>query len=229
MKPGLLLLHGALGSKEQFAPLERLLASGFEATSINFSGHGGNNLPDDGFSIARFANDVLQWLDERGQEKTDIFGYSMGGYVALFLARHHPTRVGRIFTLATKFAWSESIAEKEIKMLNARKIEEKVPAFAAALAKRHAPQDWKQILKHSADMILRMGADVPLKEKDFLAIHHPVVVSVGDNDNMVTRDETVDVSRLLRNSRFLVLEDTEHPIEKADPGLLVHEISTFFS
>lgn len=229
MKPSLLLLHGALGSKEQFAPLERLLASDFEATAINFSGHGGNALPDDGFSIARFANDVLQWLDEHGQEKTDIFGYSMGGYVALFLARHHPSRVGRIFTLATKFAWSESIAEKEIRMLNARKIEEKVPAFAAALAKRHAPQDWKEILKHSADMMVRMGADVPLKEKDFLAIHHPVVVSVGDNDSMVTRDETVDVSRLLRNSRFLVLEDTEHPIEKADPGLLVHEIRTFFS
>ena len=45
--------------------------------------------------------------------RADIFGYSMGGYVALHAARRHPERIGSIMTLGTKFAWDTPTAEKE--------------------------------------------------------------------------------------------------------------------
>lgn len=64
----------------------------------------------------------------------------------MYLAEHHPQRIKKIITLATKFNWDETIAAQKIKMLNADKIEEKLPRFAAGLQKRHAPNNWKTVL-----------------------------------------------------------------------------------
>ena len=79
-------------------------------------------------------------MNENYIQTIDIFGYSMGGYVALWLARFYPDRVGKIFTLGTKLKWNDEEAEKEIKMLNPEKVELKVPAFAQQLAERHGEQ-----------------------------------------------------------------------------------------
>ncbi len=51
----------------------------------------------------------------------------MGGYVALYLAKHHLQLVHKIFTLATKFHWDETVAANENKRLQPEGIEEKVP------------------------------------------------------------------------------------------------------
>ena len=109
----LLLLHGALGSKEQFNELEKKLKDSFKTYSINFSGHGGDKIPDEPFSIQLFVQDVLSFLDKNGIDKINIFGYRMGGYVGLFLSRHYPERINKLFTIATKLKWTEEIAIKE--------------------------------------------------------------------------------------------------------------------
>ena len=143
----LLLLHGALGSKAQFKPLEDRLKSSFELFTLNFSGHGGKELPDKPFSIEMFAGDILRWLDDNNISRVNFFGYSMGGYAGLYLAKHMPQRIGRIFTLGTKFEWTEESALREVKMLDAGKIMEKVPKFAEDLKARHKPQYWKAVLE----------------------------------------------------------------------------------
>lgn len=227
MTKKLLLLHGAIGAKDQLEPLKEKLKNDFDVHTLNFAGHGGATMPSE-FSIKLFAKDVLNYLSENKIETINIFGYSMGGYVALYLAKHHPEKVEKLFTLATKFAWSPEIAQKEIKMLDASKIEEKIPAFAATLAKRHAPNDWKDILHKTAGMMVALGNENTLTLQDLKTIKISCQISVGDNDNMVTLDETKDVAQNLQNSALLILKDTLHPIEKVDAGNLSEEIKTFF-
>ena len=41
MKEHIILLHGALGSENQFSQLKESLADKFEVHSMNFEGHGG--------------------------------------------------------------------------------------------------------------------------------------------------------------------------------------------
>lgn len=227
MKP-LLLLHGAIGAKDQLQPLAEELKNNFEIHSINFSGHGGAAMPNT-FSIKIFANDVLNYLKENNIEKINIFGYSMGGYVALYLAKHHPNKVEKIFTLATKFEWTPDIAQKEIKMLDADKIAEKIPAFEKTLEKRHQPNDWKVLLQKTSDMMIALGNNNTLRLSDLANIIIPVTISVGDDDNMVTLSETKDVCRNLKNGRLIILSDTLHPIEKIDVSNLGKELIHFFN
>lgn len=160
-------MHGAIGAKAQLAELEKNLAGSFMIHSLNFSGHGGSALNDNEFSITQFAKEVIAFLDKEGIATVNIFGYSLGGYVAMYVAKHHPERIHKIITLATKFAWNENIAAHERTMLNAAKTAEKLPAFAAALQKMHAPNNWKIILEKTAAMLVEMGKRNPLKTDDY--------------------------------------------------------------
>ena len=223
----LLLLHGAIGARDQLQPLFESLKNDYEVHSINFSGHGGEPMPNC-FSIELFANDVLNYLDKNNIQKVNIFGYSMGGYVALYLAKYYPNKIEKVFTLATKFEWSPDISQKEIRMLDANKIEEKIPAFALILEKRHQPNNWKVLLKKTSDMMVALGNKNCLTLQDLTSITIPTKIGVGDNDNMVTLGETKQVAQNLKNSELLILQDTLHPIEKVDIIELSNEIKIFF-
>lgn len=223
----LLLLHGALGSKEQFTQLEESLSGKFKTHSLSFSGHGRALSHHHAFTIQNFAHEVLDWMNANYIQQVDIFGYSMGGYVALWLARFYPDRVGKIFTLGTKLVWNEAEAEKEIKMLNAEKIAEKVPAFAQALAQRHGEHEWKSVLSKTALMMHDL-AHTHLKEQDFIKIHSNVLLARGGKDNMVSFEETEFVHRLISGSQFKILNEVPHPIEQVPLALLQSEIEAFF-
>lgn len=224
----LLILHGAIGSVKQFTHLIKFLEGDFKVYAIDFTGHGGSDIPSIPFSIKLFAGDVLRWMEHKELDKIDIFGYSMGGYVALYLARHYPEKIGRVFTLATKLHWHEETAKREASMLDPAKIMEKFPAFAEELKYRHAPEDWSVVLSKTAEMMIDLGHNNTLKDPDYRAIENEVQLSVGDRDKMVSIDETLSVYKLLKNGRLLVLPNTPHPIEKVEGDRLLKEIKDFF-
>jgi pimeloyl-ACP methyl ester carboxylesterase len=225
--PRLLLLHGALGAASQFETLKKNLASDFEILAYNFPGHGGREIPEQSFSFSLFTNDLLKFLIARKIDTINIFGYSMGGYAALWMAKHFPERVNTIFTLATKFDWNEDSSQREASMLNTEKMEEKIPAFAKALMERHAPANWKEVVNKTRDMILDLGKS-HLEENDFRSIKHSVTIGVGEKDNMVSIDESRNVAALLPAGNFISFPEMQHPFEKADIDQLMIVISSFF-
>lgn len=227
MQP-LLLLHGAIGAADQLQPLAGKLPAGIKVLSYNFSGHGGKAFSKEPFSIKAFAGEVLAFLEEQQLENANIFGYSMGGYVGMYLAKHHPQKVGKLATLATKFHWDETTAAKEIKMLDAGKIEEKLPAFAKALQQRHAPNDWKEVLQHTAAMLTALGNDNTLKPEDYNEIQTPSLILLGDRDKMVSLEETVSVYRSLPNAQMGMIPNTHHPIEQVNTEALAYLLAQFF-
>lgn len=224
----LLMLHGAIGSSSQLEPLAEKLKDSFQIYLWNFTGHGGKDIPSEKFSIKMFAEDVLYFIDKNKLSGIDVYGYSMGGYVALYIARHFPGKIKRIFTTATKFNWSPESSLKESKLLNPDKILEKIPAFAGELKNRHSPQDWKVVLNKTSEMMMDLGIEPELKTSDLELIENEVLLSVGDKDNMVSIEETVDVYRKLKNGSLLVIPDTPHPIEKINSERLISEIKNFF-
>jgi pimeloyl-ACP methyl ester carboxylesterase len=213
----LILLHGALGSSSQLQPLTKLMeGKGRKVFLLNFSGHSGRVYSAKGFSIETFANDLLELLNENKIAQADVFGYSMGGYVALWLAYLHPHCFGKIVTLGTKFDWSPASAEKEIKKMNAEKIEEKIPGFARLLQSRHAPNDWKDVLSKTAAMMSALG-EIPLLTEEVLRkIKSPTRILLGDQDDMADLNFSKQVSTWLPYGSFELLPNTPHPIEKVN-------------
>lgn len=226
MKKSILLLHGALGAKTQLQDLANRLSKSFDVHLLNFSGHGGESFKED-FNVPQFATEVLTYIDSFHNKKFGVFGYSMGGYVALYLERNHPGTFSAIFTLATKFDWNTESSAKEATMLNPEKLQEKVPAFALELEKRHSPNDWKTLLQHTANMMIEMGENPPLKTEDFNSIKIPVMIGHGDLDKMVSAQETRQVVQALPNGFFKSYTNWPHPIEKVDIELLAADVEYF--
>lgn len=225
----LLLLHGALYTQREFEPLIPHLGGHDAVRTLDFSGHGQAPMPDEPFSIGLFAGEVLRLMDEAGIESADIFGFSMGGYVGLYLVRNFPDRVGRVMTLGTKLDWNPETSAGEVKMLNPGKISEKVPKFAEVLKARHGADRWEQVLGKTAEMMLNLGNAPELPYNEFPDIAHGIRLCVGDHDHMVSLEETVRAYRQAPNAELCVLPGTGHPLEKIPPAELAAQIRSFLA
>lgn len=228
MKKNLILLHGALGSAARFNELIPLLETHFNVITFHFEGHGGR--PANGpYSIARFTENVLEAMAARSLEKAAIFGYSMGGYVALNLALHHPGKVEKIITLGTKFNWTKETADRETRMLQPEKMKEKIPAFVAHLKAAHQPLPWKEVVTKTAGMMRDLGNGACLKTKDLQNIPHPVLISIGEQDTMVTLEESEAAALALPHGALHIFGGFPHPLEKTDHQALADLIIKFIS
>ncbi|WP_127132602.1 alpha/beta fold hydrolase [Pseudoflavitalea rhizosphaerae] len=219
----IVLLHGATGAASQLQPLADALSKTYSVHIINFSGHGGEPMPGEDFSIELFAKQVLSFFDEHQLQSPIVFGYSLGGYVGMYIARHHPGRISKLITLATKFHWDEAIAAKQQRSFDANVILEKAPAFAEQLKQMHAPNDWKEVLSKTGAMLTALGNRNSLVIEDYPQVQTEILLVQGDKDRMVTLEETIAVYRALpaNSARLCVLPGTPHPLEQVDLNLLV--------
>ncbi len=254
MPAPLLFLHGALGTRAQLAPLARSLQAALAHASRTvqlpeFAGHGTTPLADVSphapaggvepprreppdasgwrLRIESLGEQLVRQLDTQEIATARLLGYSMGGYVALWLARHHPARVERVMTLGTKLVWHPEQAAREAAMLDAAAMQAKVPAFAERLAAAHPALGWEALVAATAEMMTWMGEHAPLTEADFRAIPHPVRVLVGDRDTTVSVEESAQVRRWLPNAELEVLPRTPHPFERVPLERLALSVREF--
>lgn len=224
----LILIHGALGAADQMEPLRARLETHFRVHIVELDGHGSTPPTAAGFSIDSLAGGIQRYLESRGIARAALFGYSMGGYVALALAARIPGRVHSVTTLGTKLAWNPEVANRETKRLDPVTIRAKVPKFAEQLERRHeGAGGWEAVLRKTAALMQALGAS-PVVDADLLAdLAIPVRLMVGDRDALVTVDETSSAVARLRSGQLAVLPDTPHPIEQVRSALLAALITDF--
>lgn len=70
--------------------------AGYRTITLDWRGTGASDKPDEPYSTRGFAADVVAVLDEAGIERAQVYGTSMGGRVAQWLAADHPERVGAL-------------------------------------------------------------------------------------------------------------------------------------
>ncbi len=227
MRPALLLLHGALGAADQLAPLAERLASAFDVHRLDFEGHGPLAPPVRPMAMAALADAVRDHVGARGLAPARVFGYSMGGYAALLCARRHPGTIARLMTLGTKLAWTPEVAAREGGFLDAARLRERAPGFAAELAARHGEPGWTALLDATRAMLHDLGAAPPLGPDDWPHIACPVRLCVGDRDATVTLDETAAAYRALPEGQLEVVPATPHPLERVDVDRLAASIAAF--
>jgi len=226
MKKTVVLLHGALSAATDLFPLKNLLQHNFNVHTFNFSGHGNSTGIEHNFTIEQFTDDLRSYLHLYNIETCSMFGYSMGGYVALNYAASCKG-IEKIFTLGTKHSWTPEFAAKQSKFLNADLLLQKVPAFAAQLEQKHGAENWKTVVAKTTQMMQRLGSHPLLNENTLSKISAECLIAIGDKDDMVTREESEQVVAQLSHASFKILTDTPHPIEKVNAEMLAKEISDF--
>jgi len=222
----IIFLHGALGTEHQFDKLLEEVKTDREIHTITFEGHGDANLKSRPFRIEYFTDNVLDYMDGKGIEKADLFGYSMGGYVALYLSKIKPGRVGKIATLGTILEWNKEIAEKEAAFLIPDKIKEKVPKFAGILSEQH-PNGWESVVNKTREALLYLGENPVIAADEWQTMEHPVRIHVGDRDQTADPVRSIQICSKLEKGELVVLPNSYHPIAKTDLHLLAHSLKDY--
>ena len=95
--PPMLLLHGFMGSSQDWAEARKRLSKKYFCISIDLPGHGkSHDWEWDSCTFASTANAIVTFLDKLNIPRCSLVGYSMGGRLALYLAIYFPGRFSHV-------------------------------------------------------------------------------------------------------------------------------------
>jgi pimeloyl-ACP methyl ester carboxylesterase len=231
----LVLLHGGLFNIDlQFGAVLPGLAAGRQVVAVDFQGHGRTNDIDRPLATEFLAQDVLGLLDHLGLAEVDLFGFSVGGAVALRLAVEHPQRVRRLVVSSITFhpdgsrpENTEAVGAMTVDMIAGS------PMHADYLAKSPNPDKLQDLLDKLGAFMTGPG----WSDDDIAGITAPTLITVGDCD-MVRLDHAVRFLQLrggdvngdfvgVPASHLAVFPGTTHFNGMARTGLVLDVVTTF--
>ncbi|MBT3671539.1 MAG: alpha/beta fold hydrolase [Porticoccaceae bacterium] len=96
-----IFMHGTSGHLEAFCRnIVPHVKAGFKCHAIDALGHGYTDKPDSNYEIPKYGKHVLDYMDAQGIKKAHFAGESLGGWIAGWLAIHHPRRVKSLQLIA---------------------------------------------------------------------------------------------------------------------------------
>ena len=205
----LVLLHGAFGTAEGWAQVLPTLAKSHRVILVELQGHGRTGDIDRPLSFGQMAEDVAALLKQLKIQQTDVFGYSMGGSVAVALAIKHPELVRKLAILGTGTGASKDTfdpeAYKQFKSMtpetfNFPQVKDPYTRLAPD------PSKWPVLVSK----IIKMDDDFKgFPEKDVKSIKAQTLVMMGDHDAIRTEHAT-EVARLIPNAQLAIIKDGDH-------------------
>jgi pimeloyl-ACP methyl ester carboxylesterase len=190
----LVLLHGAFGATSAFAQLLPTLTATRQIIALDLQGHGRTADIDWPFSYEGMADDTAAFMRELGIESADIFGYSMGGGVALQLAIRHPNLVRKLVVASATYNSGGMYPEvlEGIATITPEAFAGS-PMEAEYLKLAPKPDAWPTLI----DKIKQLDATVQdWPAQDIQAIRAPTLLIIGDSD-VVRPEHAVELFRLL--------------------------------
>ena len=97
----LALVHGLAYDRNGWGRFPDLLAQRFRVVLIDNRGVGESDAPEGPYAVTQMAADVVAVLDDAGIERTNLFGVSLGGFIAQELALTYPERLAKLVLAST--------------------------------------------------------------------------------------------------------------------------------
>src|SRR5262249_28062154 len=100
----MVLLHGAFMTVELMGRLVPALARGRQVIAVELQGHGHTADIDRPLTYEQLADDTAALLRHLSIDNADVYGYSLGGGVALQVAIRHPALVRRLVVVSASYS-----------------------------------------------------------------------------------------------------------------------------
>jgi pimeloyl-ACP methyl ester carboxylesterase len=177
----LLLLHGGLFNIDlQFGELLPSLAATRRVIATDFQAHGRTNDIDRPLTSANLASDVVGLLQHLDVPQVDVFGFSVGGGVAEYLAIHHPELVRKMIVSSVSFHPDGDREE------NADAVSEMTVDMIAGTPMEQEYRDKSPHPDRLQDLLDKLGTYdqgfTGWSDDDIRGIAAPTLITVGDCD-----------------------------------------------
>ena len=213
----LLLLHSALGTNHEFDKL-KLYYEDRPIILLDFPSHGESTTSLNRLTIRDLSQYVHSLLIDRLHVPiVDIIGYSMGGYVAIDLALQAPNVVRSIMSHAMKFFWTDKAIREALHGLDPKAIMLRSQKGYDVLSTMHQTNGFERTAM-LASSIIESFETQQLSIDDMKRLNCPLLLSVGDRDEMVTPEEVGDLYvQLSKEKAYLTVHpNSPHHFGKID-------------
>ena len=212
--PPLVVLHGALGSTSlETDRLVRFWERRFRVAAIDLRGHGASSPLVSAPTWPETVDDVEAVANALGLDRFRLFGFSMGGAVALATAARLGARVEHLAVHGVNVRWTE--AEVEAMVGPMERIAAEKPFWAQRLAETHGADRWERLAAQMA-AFTRALPDQHAPRSLTSAITASTLVSHGDADRFFGVQHAVDLYREIPGARLWVIPGLDHPIQGVD-------------
>lgn len=219
----LILIHGALGRKSEFYPIIPFLEKKYKIILYEIPHHGelkDSKLP---FVTSDLVNHFLDFLKTVGPSY--VYGFSLGGYIALAVAQEEEKNIIGIVTQGTKLNWSPEEATKEIKGLDVNFLSTNAKGFYDYLLRLHGKY-LPQLLEKTAGFMTLLGQHPIISTKSIAHLSIPVRFTRGGRDIMVTKEETLEIVDSIDAAHYTEIPSMIHPMGFIKPKHIARLIST---
>lgn len=196
----LVLLHGAFSAIDSsFGALIPGLAEGRKVIGFELQGHGRTADIERPLSNEAMADDVAAAIEYLELGPVDLYGYSMGAFVALLVTLRHPQLVRKLVFMSATYSMAgvhpglmEGLGEMTPEMMHGSEWHEEYMRIAPD------PDQFATLFAKKTAMD-RGYQDQPAE--DIAAIEAPTLVIIGDSD-LVRPEHAVEMFRLLGGGVF---------------------------
>lgn len=188
----LILLHGNGEDGSYFKHQINCFSADYRVIAIDTRGHGQSPRGEKPFTIVQFAEDLHDFMDEKGIAKAILLGFSDGGNIALTFALKYPERVERMIVDGA------NLFPRGVKPLYQWPIE-----IGYRIAKLFAKKSDKA--KQNAEMLGLMVNEPHINPVELARLTMPVLVVAGTND-MIKESHTRLIHNSLPNAQLVILE-----------------------
>jgi pimeloyl-ACP methyl ester carboxylesterase len=190
----LVVLHGAFMTIGAMGDLVPALAEARQVVAVELQGHGRTADVDRSLSYEQMGDDVGALLRHLGIEQADVFGYSMGGGVALQVAIRHPEVVRKLVVASASYT-SDGMHPELLEMIPTitPDVFAGSPIEEEYLRTAPNPDDFPTLVAKLKQLDMEPFAWPP---EDIRGIAAPTLLIIGDSD-AIRLEHAVEMFRLL--------------------------------
>ncbi len=235
-----LLIHGFSSSIQDMSSAIKDLSKNFQAIAMDCRGHGQSEKPHDLDAYGmNMIEDHIRLLDHLKIKKAHVFGYSMGGAIAIGIVGFHAERV--ISAIAGGAGWVPPDQKVEIPGVDwddlAESLEQGkgITSLVLALIPEGEPQPTPEQLEMTHKIfnstqdplalaaILRNFVPSPT-EAQIRSNKIPILALIGEKDPL--KKDVDRINGLMPNLKIVVIPNASHGAAPADP-LFIKSLNDF--
>ncbi len=187
----LVLLHGNGEDHTYFKHQMGPFSDRYRVIALDTRGHGRSPRGTAPFTLDQFAQDLKDFLDEKGIERCHLLGFSDGGNIALLFALRHPQYVEKLVVNGANLVPSGVKASTQWLITAGW-----VTCRALACFSQKARRNW--------ELLNLMVTQPNIDPRALKALSMPVLVTAGEQD-MIREDHTRAIAAAIPGSRLAIL------------------------
>ncbi len=215
----LLLLHGFPFDHTIWERVIGEMEKGIRVIAPDLRGHGRSIVTESDYSITDMASDIIELINQLQIREAVIVGHSMGGYIALEIARNFPERVSGL-VLISSHIFADSLEKKQSRFSNIERIMQQ-GAHAVLSNLPNMLTDEDNVKSFCRDAVARMDsvgamgalyamANRAASEDVWKALHVPTMVIAGSNDRLIPIEQSRGFASLPKYSVLEKIDGVGH-------------------